>query len=162
MARSRRRVRAGGLLEPGERVLGESQLRDGGTALGTDRALIINAAAGCSRRIRWADIAEAAWSRARGSTVISMWPDGSGRRERLELPTDRRLASLAVDRIAAAQVLRRRVWLTERVAATVLATRASGEDVIWRVLVDGGGENNPDVANAARRVVAELRGLAGC
>jgi hypothetical protein len=55
------------------------------------------------------------------------------------------------------------VQLTGTVAATVLATRTPGVDgVAWRVLLDAGHEDDPGVAQAARRAVAELRGLAGC
>lgn len=143
-------------------MLGDIALRGGGTALATDRALISDAVDGHWRRLRWADIAEAAWSPAGVSTIISLWPDGNGRPARIELPTDRRFASLVAERVAAAQVLRRRVQLTRTVAATVLATRSPGEEVTWRVMLDAGSEDGPEVERAARRAVLDLRGLAGC
>lgn len=160
--RARRGSREGPTLEPSERILGEVALRDGGTALATDRALISGAADGTWRRLRWADIAAAAWLPARAATVISLWPDGNGSPGCVELLTDRRFALLAADRVAATQVLRRRVQLTARVAATVLATRGPGEDVAWRVLLDAGSEDGPDVQRAARQALIDLRGLAGC
>jgi hypothetical protein len=150
-------------LQRHERVLAEAQLRDGGTAVGTDRALIVISAEGHVRRVGWADIAAAVWSPTSAATILSLWPDTTGRSTRIALLTDRRFASLAADRVSAALVLRRRVQLTTTVAATVLATRTAGVDgVAWRVVLDAGHENDREVASAARRAVAELRAAAGC
>jgi hypothetical protein len=163
IARMRRRARAGLVMEPHERVLGEARLRDGGRAVSTDRALIMVAPEGRLRRLRWTEIADAAWSPDEASTVISLWPEGNDQVARIALLTDRKFASLVADRVAASQLLRRRVQLTETVVATVVATRTPGlGGVDWRVWFDAGHRNDPDVARAARRAVADLRRLAGC
>lgn len=40
--------------------------------------------------------------------------------------------------------------------------RGPGEEVTWRVMLDAGSEDGPEVERAARRAVLDLRGLAGC
>jgi hypothetical protein len=163
IARIHRRLPAGLVLERRERVLAAVRLRGGGTAVSTDHELIIVSAQGYARRVRWTDIADAAWSPTSATTVVSLWPNGSEHAVSIAVPTDRRFAALAADQVAAAQVLRRRVQLTDAAAATVLATRSTGDDAMtWRVFVDSGHEDDPDIARAASRAVAELRALAGC
>lgn len=163
IARLRRKVRAELALEPKERILLETRLRDGGFVVSTDRAVIIVAATASVRRLRWSEIISARWSRDNATTLLQFWPDGQKRPARLELFADQKFALLAADRVAAAQVLCRRVQLTEAVAATVLATRTPGRDeVAWRVLLDAAYRDDPAVAAAARRAIAELRALAGC
>jgi hypothetical protein len=161
VARVRRRAHEGVVLEAHERVLGDSRLRNGGSAVATDRALVIMAADGRSSRYTWADIAGAEWAADEVATVVSLWPE-NGRPPRVVLLTDRSFAALASERVAAAQVMRRRVRLTETVVATIVATRTPDSDeVIWRVWLDA-GHDDPQLAQAAQRVVTELRRLAGC
>ena len=82
------------------------------------------------------------------------------------LGSDPRFAAVVTERVVTAQVLRRRVSLTESVGATVIATRACARDVVtWRVVIDPGVVDDVAagaVAAAANRAVAELRSLAGC
>lgn len=161
VARLHRRV-AGRFTGPQERVLARCRMRHGGSAVGTDRALIITSVDGSQRRVSWTDIADAAWSPITRSTIISLWPDGRDPLTRIDLPTERWFAALAAERVAATQILRRHVRLTGAAAATVLALRAVDGEVAWRVIVDGGEHDDPDLERAISRVVAELRDLTGC
>lgn len=155
--------RAEPLLEPHERILRRRPSADGTVALGTDRALVVRAGDGAWTRFGWADIAEAAWSADEAAMLVTLWPVGDNPARRITVSTEQGFAALAAERVAASQVLRRRVQLTGTKAATVVATRTPGRDgVTWRVFLDQGREDDPAVARAAARALADLRALAGC
>ncbi len=153
--------------DAGGRVLARCTLRDGGSAMATDRALIVAGPDGLRHRLDWADIAEVGWSASDAATVIATWPGTRTTRGTALLRSDRRFAAVVAERVATSQVLRRRVSLTESVDATIVATRVSARDttVTWRVMIDPGavdGVGRAAVAAAADHAIAELKALAGC
>jgi hypothetical protein len=74
------------------------------------------------------------------------------------------MALFILERVAATQVLRRRVRVSQSAVAVVVALRRPGTDSVrWRLQVDGPDDGRSESAHeAAGRVLAEIRELAGC
>lgn len=134
-----------------------------GELIATDRALFERTAADAWRRIPWADIAMVGWSRVDGAAVLRLW-DSSSDGPDVRITGDAAVAALVKDRVAAARVLVRRVELRPGVAGTVVAVRDADHDVVrWRLLIAGQAARADDELRAVGdRVIAELRGIAGC
>lgn len=156
-----RRIAAKPPLAHGERVL--RRCRGGGQLVVTDRALYERTGDDGWRRIPWADIAIAGWSRAESVLVLRLWTacaDGP----HIRITGDASVAALVEDRVAAARVLVRRVELRPGVGGTVVAVRDADHDVVqWRLLVAGQELRADDeLRTTAERVIAEIRRIAGC
>lgn len=143
-----------------ERVLARTQSPDG-VVLGSDRALYIAGAPRVWRRIDWADIASV--ERSDAGLVMRLWPADDPICDEVRVRTDAVFAVFAAERVAATQVLRRRVPIRAGVAI-VTAVRVPGkEDTVWRVQLDSRCDrNDAEVGLAVQRVIAELRALTGC
>jgi hypothetical protein len=163
--RSRASHRAAGrppaTLAPNERVLTRA---DGGSVVGTDRALHLRGDDSAWRRFAWTDIASATWSPATATTVLRLWPTDHDTSIVVHVQAAIDFAAFAAERVSSTQLLCRRVQLTSHSAATVTALRESGHDTVtWRVSLDPGCDrDDPAVAVAVERTLAELRALAGC
>lgn len=145
----------------GERILVRTRSAPGCALVGTDRAAHVAAADGW-RTIPWLDVDSAGWDPTEGQTVVRLWPD-RGRPAIVRIPSDHRFAVFVAERVAAAQVLRRRVPLSQHAVALVVALRQPGDvSLQWRVLVDGADADTQGVQEAADRVLAQLRELVGC
>jgi hypothetical protein len=153
-----------GTLEPGERILLRAADSADAAVVATDRALHLADPDLIWRRVRWTDIDAVGWDPDRRAVLLRLWPDGAGNVCHVVVASDRGLASLAAERVGASQVLRRRVQLSPTVGATVTALREpKAGEIRWRVdLTPPTAATEPAIADAAERVLAELRGLAGC
>jgi hypothetical protein len=125
------------------------------SAMGSDHALYVTCGTGIWRRVGWSDVASVVRSNASTETILRLWPDGRHGSDELRVQTDAKFAAFAAERVAATQVLRRRVPIAGGFA-TVTAVRIPGQDeLIWRV--------QPKCDDpAVRQAIAEIRALAGC
>jgi hypothetical protein len=145
---------------PGERVLIRSEAVSGAAFVGTDLAAHVQGDAGW-RRIAWTDIDAAGWDSETSRSVLRLWPD-TGPAPIVRIPGDRRVAAFVAERLASAQVLRRRIRLSPYAVATVVALREPGsESLSWRVLIDGPGADGQPAKVAASEALAQLRILVG-
>lgn len=135
-----------------ERVLAQTSIPDGATVLGSAHAVYVTRGPEISRRIEWADVAAVVPSGLR------LW---SG--DEVRVRADAGFTRFAAERVAATQLLCRRVRILAG-TATVTAVRGPGpDDVRWRVQLDSGCDRtDPELGPTVERVVADLRALAGC
>jgi hypothetical protein len=129
--------------------------------VGSDCALYERRADGSWARFSWADIATVGWSRVEHALVLRLWPTSPAGLE-IRISGDGVLAAFVADRVAAARVLERHVELRPGVVGTVIAVRERGGVIRWRLLVGGREPLTPEVREIGERVIAEIRGIAGC
>ena len=156
-----RRTFPGPPLAAGERLL-RRFTSDAKQIVATDRALYRESAAGQWLRIAWPDIALVGWSRGQHELTLRLWPSGGG--HEIRIPGDAALAAFADERVAATRLLITHAEIRPGLIATVTAVRCTDDDsVLWRVVVDGhDAADDPALRDACGRLIAELRGLAGC
>jgi hypothetical protein len=114
-------------------------------------------------RIDWLDIAVVGWSGEERAVVLRQWPSSAGRSE-IRVPADPALAAIVRERVAATRLLLTHAEIRPGVIAIVTALRCPADDTVrWRVFVEGqDATGDPAFRAACERVIAELRGLAGC
>jgi hypothetical protein len=130
-----------------------------GAVVATNSALMLGDRTGTWRRIAWAEIASAGWSRADHCLTVRLWPSEQDRDLHLEIAADERLAATVRERLESARLLSVPLELPNGVTAHVLALR-DGDEVRWRVLSDM-PLDSPDLQRACSRAIAEIRSLAG-
>ncbi len=149
-------------LARGERILLRTQSARGRAVVGTDRAIHVAGPDGW-QAIAWLDVDAAGWDPTASQTVLRLWPDGT-HGSTVTIPTDHRFAVFVAERVASTQVLRRQVRVSQQAVAVVVALRNPGDDSLhWRVQVVGAGDGDREsTREAAGRVLAQIRRLAGC
>jgi hypothetical protein len=131
--------------------------------LGTDRAMYVSDGHGAWRRTRWADVASIGWSRVHQCIEIRTWAAGTDN-SALRVKADARFAAFANERVAATRLLSTRAELLPGLFGLVVAVRGDANGPVrWQIVVDP-HENADGVAlrDACARLIAELRGIAGC
>lgn len=144
-----------------ERILRRFR-QDAEQLLATDRALYRARAGEDWLRIAWTDIAIVGWSRADHVLSLRLFPSAGGERE-MRMPGDAVIAAFADERVAATRLLLTHAEIRPGMIATVTAVRADDATVCWRVVFDDDeAATDPALGDACERLIAELRGLAGC
>jgi hypothetical protein len=147
-------------LTDGERVL--RRFRPAGQDLvGSDHALYQRGADGRWARFAWADIAVVGWSRVEQAVVLRLWSTWTTGAE-IRIAGDAMLAAFVEDRVAAVRVLERHVELEPGVVGTVIAIRDRDDVVSWQLLLAARDPLTPELREIGERVIAEIRGIAGC
>jgi hypothetical protein len=111
--------------------------------------------------LSWADIAIVGWSRVEHAVVLRLW-HASPNEPDLRITGDFAVAAFVEDRVAAARVLVRHVELRAGLVGTVVAVRDGGDDIRWQLLVAGREPHAPELREIGERLIAEIRGIAGC
>lgn len=149
-----RRERQTPALTGNERILARIE-----SAMGSDRALYLTCGPAAWRRVDWADVASVVRSNAGDVLILRLWSDDGTGTDKVRVPADAAFAAFATERVAATQVLRRRVPIPGGFA-TVTAVRTPGQDaVLWRVQLD---RDDPAVLRTVRQAIADISALAGC
>jgi hypothetical protein len=142
-------------LAPNERILAKGWA-DSQPVMITDRAFYWGLRT-ASTRIGWEQIARADWDAESSTlTIIGLLP-GAPRKLMFQLRRGE-IAALVADRVAASQVISKRVDLDGVGSARVIARRKPGSDeLVWLVaLANGTSPHAPGVATAVDRAVAEV------
>jgi hypothetical protein len=130
--------------------------------MATERALYARSAETAWRRVPWAEIASVGWSRLERTVALRLWPTCPDGPE-VAFPADSAIAAFIDDRVAASRVLVRHVEIRRGVIGTVVAVRDDEHDVIrWELYVAGKEGLTPGLREIGERVIAEIRGIAGC
>lgn len=143
------------LLARNERVLARARNRESSPVLGSDRALYLGAGQGW-RRVDWAEVS-AVRSGADRPMMLRLWSA-----EEISVDTDRAFALFVAERVASTRLLCRRVPIPGGTAVVTAVRAPHQEEVTWRVQLDSGDPETDEARLAIRRLLTELRGLAGC
>ena len=163
-ARSLPKHALGLVLPTGEHALcRETGPGDAAHYVATERALYHRAAHESSwRRIAWVDLAFVELSRTSRALVLRRWPDDPLPSIELTIAGRSRLPAFAHERIAACQIVIRRVQI-DGASVVITARREPGADATsWTAHVDQRCEpGHPDPA-AVDQAIREIRAQAGC
>jgi hypothetical protein len=131
--------------------------------VGTDHALYVRNGHDAWRRTSWADVASVGWSRQDHCVEVRTW-SADCNSSTFRVAADARFAAFANERVSATRLLSTRAEIVPGVSGLVVAVRDGGSDVVrWQIVVDPHDAVDGAALRAGcARLIAEVRGLAGC
>src|SRR3954470_19284875 len=147
-------------LQPGERMLALADDGSGRLVVATETALHLQRTPPNYSRLGWETIERASYQD--GFLTIFLTNEGASSALRIPLGEDTKLAIVVRDRATATVVVDRLVTLTDQLGVRVVGRRAPRADhVVWRVELDPGLPNTPEIHDAIDQALADIMAEVG-